>query len=183
MVSLQLCQVISNFISKCMYFLNSSTHIPAHTFPHTHSRTHIPAHTFLHTHTRTYTYSHTHTPIHTHIHIHLFTHARTCILALTHALMYTQNMHTHTYTHSTTHTHACTHTHTLIYTYTHSYTYIASTPQNRYITSDSVSNNETVLVFQLVAKLAGQSINYEDCDECATNCPNSTFDQVSVDAN
>jgi len=59
---------------------------------------------------------------------------------------------------------------------------LSSTPQNRYITSDSVSNNETVLVFQLVSKLAGQSINYEDCDECAINYTNSTFDQVSVDA-
>ena len=125
-------------------------------------------HTYSYTHTHTH-YSHTYVltqTTHTHIHTHTYTHKDTHIsLTRTHNTFthsHVHTMHTHTYTHAchTPQTHTCAHTHTHVHSHTHSYTHIASTPQTRYITSDSVSNNETVLVFQLVSKLAGQSINY-----------------------
>ena len=54
----------------------------------------------------------------------------------------------------------------------------ASQPLPRYVTVDSITNPETILVFQLVAKLTGQNTSYEDCNQCLSNCYNNTLDQV-----
>ena len=54
----------------------------------------------------------------------------------------------------------------------------APNPLPRYVSVDSITNPETILVFQLVAKLTGQNASYEDCSQCLSNCYNTTVDQV-----
>ena len=54
----------------------------------------------------------------------------------------------------------------------------APNPLPRYVSVDSITNPETILVFQLVAKLTGQNTSYEDCSQCLSNCYNTTVDQV-----
>ena len=54
----------------------------------------------------------------------------------------------------------------------------APNPLPRYVSVDSITNPETLLVFQLVAKLTGQNTSYEDCSQCLSNCYNTTVDQV-----